>query len=69
MSLTAYVGHFLAQPMLGISADESSQTSWIPVLLFILGAIAFAAGWSRFFRRGPMEALLNAATKTAKHIR
>ncbi|MFJ5136822.1 DUF418 domain-containing protein [Streptomyces sp. NPDC088707] len=69
MSLTAYVGHFLAQSMLGVSAGESSQTSWIPVLLFILGAIVFAAVWSRFFRRGPLEALLNAATKPAKQIR
>ncbi|MEU5220944.1 DUF418 domain-containing protein [Streptomyces sp. NPDC020807] len=69
MSLTAYVGHFLAQSMLGVSAGESSQSSWIPVLLFILGAISFAAVWSRFFRRGPLEALLNAATKPAKHLR
>ncbi|MFF5973447.1 DUF418 domain-containing protein [Streptomyces sp. NPDC012769] len=69
MSLTAYVGHFLAQSMLGVSAGESTQTSWIPVLTFILGAIAFAAVWSRLFRRGPLEALLNAATKPAKYVR
>ncbi|MBE1602960.1 putative membrane protein YeiB [Streptomyces stelliscabiei] len=31
--------------------------------------IMFAAIWSRFFRRGPMEYLLNTATKPAKHIR
>ncbi|WP_189951879.1 DUF418 domain-containing protein [Streptomyces roseolus] len=69
MSLTAYVGHFLAQSLLGVSAGESTQTSWIPVLAFILGAIAFAAVWSRFFRRGPLEALLNTATKPAKYVR
>ncbi|MFJ8210498.1 DUF418 domain-containing protein [Streptomyces sp. NPDC096033] len=69
MSLTAYVGHFLVQSLLGVSAGESTQTSWVPVLLFILGAIVFAALWSRFFRRGPLEALLNAATKPAKYIR
>ncbi|GAA3046471.1 hypothetical protein GCM10017562_05180 [Streptomyces roseofulvus] len=69
MSLTAYVGHFVAQSLLGVSAGESTQTSWIPVLTFVLGAIAFAAVWSRFFRRGPLEALLNAATKPAKHVR
>ncbi|MFJ4776406.1 DUF418 domain-containing protein [Streptomyces sp. NPDC088762] len=69
MSLTAYVGHFLVQSMVGIPAGESSQTSWIPVLTFILGAIVFAAVWSRFFRRGPLEALLNAATQPAKYIR
>ncbi|MFJ6996679.1 DUF418 domain-containing protein [Streptomyces sp. NPDC003090] len=69
MSLTAYVGHFLAQSVLGVSAGESSQTSWIPVLTLILGATAFATVWSRFFRRGPLEALLNAATKPAKYVR
>lgn len=69
MSLTAYVGHFLAQSMLGVSAGESTQTSWIPVLTFILGAIVFAAVWSRFFRRGPLETLLNTSTKPAKYVR
>ncbi|MEV0173497.1 DUF418 domain-containing protein [Streptomyces sp. NPDC050803] len=69
MSLTAYVGHFVVQSMLGVSAGESTQTSWVPVLMFILGAIVFAAVWSRFLRRGPLEALLNAATKPAKYVR
>lgn len=69
MSLTAYVGHFLVQTLLGVSAGESTQESWVPVLALILGAIVFAALWSRFFRRGPLEALLNAATKPAKYIR
>jgi uncharacterized membrane protein YeiB len=35
----------------------------------ILTAIVFATIWSRFFRRGPLEYLLNAATKPAKYIR
>ncbi|GAA0318409.1 heparan-alpha-glucosaminide N-acetyltransferase domain-containing protein [Streptomyces polychromogenes] len=69
MSLTAYVGHFLVQSLLGVPAGESTQTSWVPVLLFILGAIVFAALWSRFFRRGPLEALLNAATRPAQYLR
>ncbi|RSS51684.1 DUF418 domain-containing protein [Streptomyces sp. WAC07061] len=69
MSLTAYVGHFLVQSLLGVSAGESSQQSWVPVLCFILGAIVFAALWSRFFRRGPLEALLHAATKPATYVR
>ncbi|WP_030844197.1 DUF418 domain-containing protein [Streptomyces sp. NRRL F-4474] len=67
MSLTAYVGHFLVQS-LGVAGGET-QASWIPVLTFILGAIVFAALWSRFFRRGPLEALLNAATRPANHVR
>ncbi|MCX5129410.1 DUF418 domain-containing protein [Streptomyces sp. NBC_00347] len=69
MSLTAYVGHFLVQSMLGISAGESTQVSWAPVLMFILGASVFAALWSRIFRRGPLEYVLNAATKPAKYVR
>ncbi|MEU0203501.1 MULTISPECIES: DUF418 domain-containing protein [unclassified Streptomyces] len=68
MSLTAYVGHFLAQSALSIPAGTSTQQSWVPLLMFILGATLFAAIWSRFFRRGPLEYLLNAATKPAKRI-
>ncbi|MFD7512324.1 DUF418 domain-containing protein, partial [Streptomyces sp. NPDC059853] len=62
MSLTAYVGHFVAQSVMGGPAGESGQESWMPVLMFMLGATVFAAVWSRFFRRGPLESLLNAAT-------
>jgi uncharacterized membrane protein YeiB len=69
MSLTAYVGHFLAQSAFSTPAGTGTQQSWIPVLTYILGAIVFAALWSRFFRRGPLEYLLNAATKPAKRIR
>lgn len=29
MSLTAYVGHFVAQSVLGVPAGESSQESWV----------------------------------------
>ncbi|MDW8805074.1 DUF418 domain-containing protein [Streptomyces scabiei] len=69
MSLTAYVGHFLAQSAFSTPAGTGTQQSWLPVLTYILGAIVFAALWSRFFRRGPLEYLLNAATKPAQRIR
>ncbi|MFF9809334.1 DUF418 domain-containing protein [Streptomyces coeruleorubidus] len=69
MSLTAYVGHFLAQSALTEPGGPSAQQSWTPLLMYVLAAIVFAAIWSRFFRRGPLEYLLNAATKPAKHIR
>ncbi|MEW2045771.1 DUF418 domain-containing protein [Streptomyces sp. NPDC005476] len=69
MSLTAYVGHFLAQTAFSTPAGTGTQQSWLPLILYVLGAILFAAIWSRFFRRGPLEYLLNAATKPAKHIR
>jgi uncharacterized membrane protein YeiB len=69
MSLTAYVGHFLAQSVLPPAPGAGTPGSWVPVLTYILGAIVFAAIWSRFFRRGPLEYLLNAATKPTKYIR
>ncbi|MFJ6386944.1 DUF418 domain-containing protein [Streptomyces sp. NPDC091972] len=69
MSLTAYVGHFLAQSALSLPTGTGTQQSWLPLLVFVLGAILFASTWSRFFRRGPLEHLLNAATKPVKHIR
>ncbi|GGR18833.1 membrane protein [Streptomyces aurantiogriseus] len=69
MSLTAYVGHFVAQSLLSTPAGTGTQQSWLPLIMYVLGAILFAAIWSRFFRRGPLEYLLNAATKPAKHIR
>jgi uncharacterized membrane protein YeiB len=37
--------------------------------MYVLGAIVFATIWSRFFRRGPPEYLLNAATKPANYVR
>lgn len=81
MSLTAYVGHFVLSSqmsgasggsgsgMTGVTAGAESQASWTPVLMFIFGAMAFAWIWSRFFRKGPLEYLLNLATKPAKYIR
>ena len=50
-------------------AGTSTQQSWLPLIMYVLGAIVFATVWCRFFRRGPLEYLLNAATKPAKHIR
>ncbi|WP_185932780.1 DUF418 domain-containing protein [Streptomyces sp. WAC 01325] len=69
MSLTAYVGHFLAQSVLSTPAGTGTQQSWVPLLMYVLGAIVFATVWSRFFRRGPLEHLLNTATKPAKYVR
>ncbi|MFI6015824.1 DUF418 domain-containing protein [Streptomyces sp. NPDC051243] len=69
MSLTAYVGHFVAQSVFSTPAGTGTQQSWVPLLMYVFGAIVFAAIWSRFFRRGPLEYLLNAATKPVKYIR
>ncbi|MFE7767311.1 DUF418 domain-containing protein [Streptomyces sp. NPDC057438] len=69
MSLTAYVGHFVAQSVFSTPAGTGTQQSWVPLLMYVLGAIVFATVWSRFFRRGPLEHLLSTATKPAKYIR
>lgn len=54
MSLTAYVGHFVVQSWLSeLGVGPGTEQSWVPLLMFVLGAIVFAAIWSRFFRRGP----------------
>jgi len=66
MSLTAYVGHFVVQSWLSeFGVGPGTERSWVPLLMFALGAIVFAAIWSRFFRRGPLEYLLNAAAQPA----
>ncbi|WAU83206.1 DUF418 domain-containing protein [Streptomyces sp. Qhu-G9] len=69
MSLTAYVGHFVIQGWLPSLGATYAEESWVTLINFVLGAIVFATVWSRFFRRGPLEYLLNAATKPAHRIR
>lgn len=69
MSLTAYVGHFVIQGWLPRLGATHAEGSWTTLLMFVLGTTVFAAIWSRFFRRGPLEYLLNEATKPAKYIR
>ncbi len=65
MSLTLYVAHVVAYTKL----PDGSTDTFVPLLGFIGGAIVFAAIWSRFFRRGPLEYLLNSTTKLAKFVR
>jgi uncharacterized membrane protein len=70
MSLTIYVAHILVIVALpGENAAPPDANSTVLLLAFIVGAVVFAAVWSRFFRRGPLEYLLNSATKLAKAIR
>ncbi|MEU0841415.1 hypothetical protein ABZ370_18365 [Streptomyces sp. NPDC005962] len=66
MSLTAYVFHVVGIRMLGI---EELPGSPLRVLLgFFASVTVLAVVWSRFFRRGPLEYLLNGATKVARHL-
>ena len=68
MSLTAYVGHIVAISVLGIGIGElSDEPLWV-LLVFIATAIVFAGLWSRRFQRGPLEYLINAATKPAARL-
>ncbi|WP_369228595.1 DUF418 domain-containing protein (plasmid) [Streptomyces sp. R39] len=70
MSLTLYVGHILVILALPGEAATPPQSASAGLLLcFVVGATVFAAVWSRFFRRGPLEYLLNSATKLANRVR
>ncbi|MFE6623697.1 DUF418 domain-containing protein [Streptomyces sp. NPDC057740] len=70
MSLTLYVGHILVILALpGEAATPPRSASATLLLCFIVGATVCAAVWSRFFRRGPLEYLLNGATKLANRVR
>lgn len=70
MSLTLYVGHILVILALpGEAATPPDSHSGALLAWFIVGATLFAAIWSRFFRRGPLEYLLNGATKLANSVR
>ncbi|MGW6733877.1 DUF418 domain-containing protein [Streptomyces sp. NPDC055013] len=67
MSLTAYVLHIVAIRVLGIDSQDFPA---LAVLLgFIGAAMLLAWAWSRMFRRGPLEYLLHAVTKVARHIK
>ncbi|WP_159770500.1 DUF418 domain-containing protein [Streptomyces sp. HM190] len=70
MSLTLYVGHILVILALpGESATPPRSASAALLFCFVLGATLFAATWSRFFRRGPLEHLLTHATRLANRVR
>jgi uncharacterized membrane protein YeiB len=70
MSLTVYVGHILVIVALpGRNATPPDANSTMLLVAFVAGAVVFAAVWSRFFRRGPLEYLLHSATKAARFVR
>jgi uncharacterized membrane protein YeiB len=74
IALTVYVLHIVALwffvDVWYVAAIEGETMFALPVLLaFIAGAMLLAAVWTRFFRRGPLEHLLDIATRPARHIR
>jgi uncharacterized membrane protein YeiB len=70
MSLTIYVVHVLAILALpGANAAPPDANSTVLLVAFVAAAVVFATAWSRRFRRGPLEYLLNSATKLARLAR
>ncbi|MFJ8386658.1 DUF418 domain-containing protein [Streptomyces sp. NPDC094438] len=67
MSLTAYVLHIAGIGLLGIEELPGAPLEVLPV--FIVVITLFAMSWSRYFRRGPLECLLNNATKIAERVK
>ncbi|WP_211342810.1 DUF418 domain-containing protein [Actinomadura pelletieri] len=66
MSLSCYVGHVLALAALD---TEVTPSRLFDLFVFIGVALALAVMWTRHFRRGPLEYLLNSATRFARHVR
>ncbi|WP_405690207.1 DUF418 domain-containing protein [Streptomyces sp. NBC_00057] len=67
IALTAYVGHIIAIKALGI--DDLPDSAALPVFIcFAVAAMLLALAWTRFFRRGPLEYMLRAATTPARFI-
>ncbi|MER5213881.1 DUF418 domain-containing protein [Streptomyces sp. NPDC002838] len=64
--LTAYVLHILAIRVFG--TQEEIVPALVALFGFIATAMVLATLWTRHFRRGPLEYLLHAATRTARHI-
>ncbi|MFD7440089.1 hypothetical protein [Streptomyces sp. NPDC059909] len=66
LSLTAYVGHIIAIAALGDAVPDAAA---LPALVgLVAAAVLLALARTRFFRRGPMEYLLYAATGPARLI-
>jgi uncharacterized membrane protein YeiB len=74
MALTVYVLHTVALWFLTdvryVALIEDGTLAALPVLLgFIGAAMLLATVWTPYFRRGPLEYLLHAATRPARHIK
>lgn len=67
MSLTAYVLHIVGLWAAGIKELPDWPLHVVFGLILVVTALAFA--WSRFFRRGPLEFLVNAASNAARYVR
>ena len=68
VALTVYAGHILA---LHVIPDDATGPSLGPALgllvLFTVASAVFALGWMRWFRQGPLEAVMNVPWWVADH--
>ncbi|MFF6948608.1 heparan-alpha-glucosaminide N-acetyltransferase domain-containing protein [Streptomyces iakyrus] len=65
LSLTAYAAQVVALRFLP-SEEAMAAHPWLPLLGFVLGAVAFCGLWRRFLGRGPLERLMHwAATRAS----
>lgn len=68
MSLTVYVGH-IAFVWFLYRQEGAATSGWEPWGYLVAGAVVFAFVWSRFFKRGPLEYGLAAATRLARLVK
>jgi len=70
MSLTLYVAHLWALNHVPSNSEGGAVTAALAIWgWFCVLGIAFAFTWSRFFKRGPLEYLMQWATSPAKLVR
>ncbi|MEU9291767.1 DUF418 domain-containing protein [Streptomyces sp. NPDC048275] len=67
IALTAYVLHVLAIAAVGM--EEETGPALLALTCAIAAAMVLAVGWTRHFRRGPLEWLLHHSTGVARFIR
>jgi uncharacterized membrane protein YeiB len=66
MSLTAYIAHLLA--IRYIDLENVIGPPLVVFTVFVVVTTVFAAVWSRFFRRGPLEYVLNLISTTLARL-
>ncbi|MGY0020381.1 DUF418 domain-containing protein [Streptomyces sp. cg35] len=67
IALTAYVLHIVAIRVVGM--EDATGPALLSLCVFTVTAMFLATVWTRLLPRGPLEYLLHAATRPARHIR
>lgn len=62
MPLTYYVGHIIGFLVLAL-VGATQISLWLSLVFFVVLPMLVAALWFRFFRRGPLEALIRSAAQ------